>query len=283
MGRCLTIIKFSGVASLGLLTGSLAYQSWVGIPSLIREINGATATSYKTSLKTISTSFTVSNMVNMTLAALSTWLFSSAYKHASPVGKHPYLIYAALGAPLALLSLYYNGAKAQCDIRKRSIGNDGTSSACCSKLGRCVAQAKLFLGKNINCPSVKGKAGKASCKKTTEAQTEASVQAPAEAAPTSQVAEDETLGLSYIHVSEDSLSTLTPNASVPGSPLPVVVGDASASNSSAIEEEVENALNKKAFVRDLELFKSGNSVASGVAAVALLISSIGVIGEQLYL
>lgn len=279
MGRCLTIIKFSGVTSLGLLTGSLAYQSWVGIPQLIRELNGATTASYKASLKAISDTFTVSNMVNLTLAALSTWLFSTAYKHASPVGKHPYLIYSALGAPLALLSLYYNGAKAQCSIRKRSRGNVACSkSACCSKLGGCVAKTKLFLGKTLNCASMKCNPEPTST--PAETQTEAETQTPAQAPVANQ--DEENLGLSYIHVSEDSLSTLTPNASVPGSPLPAVISESSASNASAIEEEVESALEKKAFVHDLETFKSGNGVASGIAAVALFISSIGVIGEQLY-
>lgn len=260
MGRCLIVIKVAGVTSLGLLTGSFAYQFWAAIPDLIRQLNTASASRNQLTLSTISNAFCVSNVVNLALAVSSTGLFTMAYRSAALSGKHPYLLYSALVAPLALVSLYYNGAKAQCDIGKRS--GKKSSGVCCSKLGACLSKTKNW-----------GKKFTKTCAKAADDKT------PGAAAAKPKNPEEGSLGLSYIHVSEDSLST-TPNTSSPGSPL--ADSSSCASASSAIEEEVELALNKKAFVRDLETLKSGNCVASAVAAAGLFISTVGVVGEVFY-
>lgn len=276
MGRCLSIIKISGATSLGLLTGSLVYQTWEVIPQLIRELNNlTTAVKQLSTLKAISSTFTITNIFHVASALCSTGLFYMAYKYSPPSGKHPYLVYSALGPLLAIASLYYNGLGAQLNITHRAKGKKSTQ--CCSKLGRCVTKAKSMMGKKC----CFGKSSKCSEKQDSTAKTAESVETitpdtPVQPAPP---ADEDHLGSSYIHVSED-LSSSTPTASVPGSPVPIA---ATASASSAIEEEVENALNKKAYVQDLEVLKSGSLAASVFAAAGLFISAIGVVGERYYL
>ncbi|WPK23920.1 hypothetical protein PUMCH_001170 [Australozyma saopauloensis] len=279
MGRCLFVIKVAGATSLGLLTGSLAYQTWEAIPQLIRQLNNLSSSEkHLLTLQSISTTFTISNVLNLALAVVSSGLFTMAYKYAAPSGKHPYLLYSAVGAPLALLSMWYNGARAQCNISKRSRGKE---VGCSSK-----GMFGFISGSGVPFSKCSAKCKKNVCKKT-EAKKEPTPK-PAEQVPI----EEESLSLSYVQVSEDSLATSTPSASVPGSPAPmstsaasdVTVGaDEAVPVVSPIEEEVEYALSKKAYVRDLEIVKRGSVVASAIAAGALFISTIGVVGERLYL
>lgn len=264
MGRCLSVIKIAGATSLGLLTGSLAYQTWEAIPQLIRQLNGLGADEkHESALSSIRSNFTISNLVNIFFAVCSSGLFTMAYKYASPTGKHPYLVYSALGGPLALVALYYKGAGVQCSLTRRSSGK--TSNECGKAFGACVSKAKSLVGKT--------------CCKSRKCNTVKKENATA--ALVEKTSEEENLGLSYIHVSED-LSTSTPNTSVPGSPLLAEPTESATSSSSAIETEVENALSKKAMVRDLEALQSGSTIASAVAATGLFISTVGVIGERLY-
>lgn len=261
---------------MGLLTGSLIYQTWEVIPQLIRELNSlATAAKQLATLKTITSTFTITNIFHVASALCSSGLFYMAYKYSPPSGKHPYLVYSALGPLLAIASLSYNGLGAQLNITHRAKGKKSTQ--CCSKLGRCVTKAKSLMGKKC-CFSQNSKCSeKKSCvPKSAESVETITSETPVQSAT---AADEDHLGSSYIHVSED-LSSSTPAASVPGSPVPIA---STTSASSAIEEEVENALNKKAYVQDLETLKSGSLVASAFAAAGLFISAIGVVGERYYL
>lgn len=280
MGRCLSIIKISGATSLGLLTGSLVYQTWEVIPQLIRELNNlATVAKQLSTLKGITSTFTISNIFHVASALVSSGLFYMAYKYSPPSGKHPYLVYSAVGPIMAIASLYYKGLGAQINFTHRAKGKK--SGQCCSKLGLCVIKAKSLMGKK--CCLTKGrkccKKQEDSVPKTSETVESTTSETPAQTTNESTPIDEDHLGSSYIHVSED-LSSSTPTASVPGSPVPIA---ATTSASSAIEEEVENALNKKAYVQDLEVIKSGSLVASAFAAAGLFISAIGVVGERYYL
>lgn len=279
MGRCPSTIKVAGVTSLGLLTGSLAFQSWQMIPLLIRQLNGVSTNEQTLSiLGSVSNTFTLTNIINLALAVCSTGLFTMAYKYATPSAKHPYLIYSALGAPVALITFFYGGCTAQRDIRNRSGGKPEASvDHCARKLDSCVSKAKSFMGKR--CCRAKGKCDRNAKNASTAETAQPTSTESAATAAVSEKPEVDNLGLSYIHVSEDS-STSTPTASVPGSPLPAAA--TAASSSSLVEEEVDYALNKKAYVLDLEVLKRSNTIAAGVAATGLFIGTIGIVGEQLY-
>ncbi|GEQ67651.1 hypothetical protein JCM33374_g1316 [Metschnikowia sp. JCM 33374] len=248
MGRCITIITLTGATSLGLLTGSLTYQSLKAIPELIRQLNSqvslktASAESVLTSIKT---NLTVANAVNTVLGALSTWLFSTAYRYSPVSGKHPYLVYSALGAPLALAVLYYKAGTKACTITGPFSHGEGIENILKTKLA------------NFN--------NKFNNKKA---------QKPKEHKAPETSGDDESLDQSYIHISEDSSS----GDSSPETPI-----DAAESVPSDIEHEVEDSLNKKERVRDLESVGFAYYVASVVSGVGFAICSVGVIGDQLFL
>ncbi|KAM9910267.1 hypothetical protein OXX69_004645 [Metschnikowia pulcherrima] len=250
MGRCITIITLTGAASLGLLTGSLTYQSLKGIPDLIRQLNKQV--SLKTAsagpiLSSIRTNFTVFNVSNLVLASLSTWLFSTAYRHSPASGKHPYLIYSALGAPLALFALYFQ-----------------TGLKSCSILGP-FSDGRLEQFLRVNYMKLSAKVEKKAAE--IKGEEEKKDVAPKKAAKNAN--EDENLDQSYIHISEES-SDLSPET-------PVEV------TQSNIEDEVEAALSKKERVQDLETVGSAYNVASVIAGVGFAICSIGVIGDSFFL
>lgn len=247
MGRCITIITLTGATSLGLLTGSLAYQSVQKIPDLIRQLNtqeSLKAPSATPILAAIRTNLSVSNAVNAVLAAFSTWLFTTAYKYSPAAGKHPFLIYAALGAPLTLAAFYYQTGTKACGFTGPFGGNSDIEQLLRAKVAQVSQKYHEFMAK--------------------ETQTKEP--------PT--VAEDELLDQSYIHVSDETLS----GESAPETPI-----TATASESSTIEDEVEAALSKKERVKDLETIASAYNVASVIAGVSFVICSIGVIGDQFFL
>lgn len=230
MGTCIAVVKIVGASSLGLLTSSLTYQSLQAIPELISRLNNQVliaATSAADVLDAFFLNLVLSNAAHVALASLSTALFSMAYKYSPSSGKHPYLMYSALGAPLALLAWSYQGLPAEYAVVKRSNARKAQ-----------LAQKP---------PVVKT------------------------AAPVAE--EEEPLGKSYVHVSDDSLAVSTPAASAPGTPLHKPVADIS------IEQEVEDAISKKAFLRDLETVKQSYFVASAVSGVGLAVCAVGLIGD----
>ncbi|OBA20737.1 hypothetical protein METBIDRAFT_43121 [Metschnikowia bicuspidata var. bicuspidata NRRL YB-4993] len=247
MGRCTTVITLTGATSLGLLTGSLAYQSMKKIPELIRQLNqqaSLKAASAEPVLAAIRTNFTVSNAVNVVLASLSTWLFSTIYKHSSAAGKHPYLLYSAVAAPLALATLYYQTGAKTCVLTGPFSDVARFRECLCAKIANLTSGCRVLLGQK----------------------KEYTTPEPA--------TEDVPMDQSYIHVSDDSVST----DSSPETPIETLD-----SVPSAIESEVEDALSKKERVKDLENVAAAYNVASMIAGVGFAICSVGVIGDQFFL
>ncbi|KAF6063970.1 putative integral membrane protein [Candida albicans] len=118
-GTCITTIKLLGVGSLGLLSSSIIYQSLTKLPELIHQFNcqfntnkdGGTHSSitlFEQQLYRLKNIIFGNRLINGALTAISTGLFALAFKYSVSNEKHPYLIYAALGAPLSFISLYYN-------------------------------------------------------------------------------------------------------------------------------------------------------------------------------
>lgn len=239
MGTCITVIKIVGASSLGLMTGSLTYQSFQTIPDLIRQLNNQVSISANSAseiLSAVTTNLLVSKALNVLLASLLTAFFAMAYKYSPASAKHPYLLYSALGGPLALVLLFYKGSQAEARIVKLS--------------------------------------------RTRKSQTLPNAEPTVSAAKEDD--DEAALGKSYIHVSDDSLSnTSTPGSSAPGSPTPGSLQQAVAvePTTSAIEQEVEDALSKKEYVNDLESLKAAYTVASTVASVGLAICTIGFVGD----
>lgn len=246
MGTCVTVIKLIGFSSLGLLSASLTYLSIQSIPDLITRLNNQvsiTAASATAVLDSVAQNLTISKITNVLLTAVSSGMFYLAYKYSPPLEKHPYLIYSGLGAPLAIASLYVQGSTADGNIAKRK----GARSA---KLAK---------------------------KKTESAVPE--VSAPPKATD-GKADEEDTLGKSYIHVSDDSLSnTLTPGSSAPGSPPSAAIEP----STSTIEDEVADSMSKKEYVHDLESLKSAYTLALAVAGVGAAVCTIGLVGDYCFL
>lgn len=235
---------------MGLLTGSLTYQALNGIPELIRQLNTQStlkAPSAEPILAAIKTNLTVSNAVHAVLASLSTWLFTTAYNYSPAAGKHPFLIYSAVGAPLALAAFYYQTGTKSCGFTEPFSGGKNVEQFFRAKIAQ-VSEKYHEL-------------------------KEKATQKKAQTVPKTS-SEEELLDLSYIHVSDESLSS----DSSPETPV-----TATASVSSEIENEVEAALSKKERVNDLETIGSAYHVASVIAGVSFAICSIGVIGDQFFL
>lgn len=247
MGTCVTVIKLVGFSSLGLLSASLTYLSIQSIPNLIARLNNQvsiTAGSSSAVLDAISCNLTASKLSSVLLTAVSSGMFLLAYKYSPLLEQHPYLIYSGLGAPLALASLYLQGNIADSNIAKRS----------------SARKAKLATKKSSD--------------------VLAAVSKPP-AAPREE--EDDPLGKSYIHVSDESLSnTLTPTSSPPGSPVQTATETVEPTTSS-VEEEVEDAMSKKEYVHDLETLKNAYTVALVVSSVGVAICTIGLIGDYYFL
>ncbi|KAF5209135.1 hypothetical protein E0198_004410 [Clavispora lusitaniae] len=239
MGKCITVVKLVGFSSLGMLTASLTYQSLQSIPELIRRLNNQVSiTSAKGVLDSIFTNSLVSKAANVSLAGIATALFTMAFKYSPPSGRHPYLVYSALGAPLALAAWAIRGARAECNMLKRT---------------RSRAQA----------------------------QAQAQTVREGKKTPVPPAQEDEedasALGRSYVHVSDDSTAASTPASSTPGSPqhAPAEV--------LSIEQEVEDAILKKAYVHDLQTLQQSYFMASAVSGVGLAVCAVGMIGDLFFL
>lgn len=109
-GTCIATVKIVGVSSLGLLTSSLTYQTIQRIPALINELNTkVNGLSKSNALASIRNMINFSRIGHIALGGLATVLLSMAFIYSPPSEKHPYLIYSAAGAPLALISMYYRG------------------------------------------------------------------------------------------------------------------------------------------------------------------------------
>lgn len=109
-GTCIATVKIVGVSSLGLLTSSLTYQSIQKIPSLINELNTkVNSLSKSNALASIRNLINYSRIGHISLSGLATAMLTMAFIYSPPSEKHPYMIYSAVGAPLAIISMYYRG------------------------------------------------------------------------------------------------------------------------------------------------------------------------------
>lgn len=109
-GTCIATVKIVGVSSLGLLTSSLTYQTIQRIPALINELNTkVSGLSKLNALASIRNLINFSRIGHISLSGLATAMLTMAFVYSPPSEKHPYLIYSALGAPLALISMYHHG------------------------------------------------------------------------------------------------------------------------------------------------------------------------------
>lgn len=250
MGTCVNVIKLVGFSLLGLLSASLTIQSFRTIPDLITRLNNQvsiTAASATEVVDSVVRTLSVLKVLNLLLAAVSSGMFYLAYTYSLPLEKHPYLVYSGLGAPLALVSLYWKGGKADCSIHKRAVSartrrakNAGVSASVAPETATATATA--------------GKTAKD---------------------------EDDALGKSYIHVSDDLLSSLTPASSVPSSPQHGAADVAP--TTSSIEEEVEGAMSKKEYVHDLEKLQGAYSVALAVSLAGAAVCVVGLVGDMYFL
>lgn len=90
-GTCVNTIKLIGLGSLGLLTGSLAYQSVQVIPKLIHELNYHVTNKGWSLVK-------CGKLLNRVLLGVATSCFVLSYRYSPVSEQHPYLIYALLGS-----------------------------------------------------------------------------------------------------------------------------------------------------------------------------------------
>ncbi|EGV62165.1 hypothetical protein CANTEDRAFT_95056, partial [Yamadazyma tenuis ATCC 10573] len=93
-GTCVNSIKIIGVGSLGLLSGSLAYQSIKLIPQLIEEVSSSVSNATYSNIR-------LGKFISRVLVGLSTTCFYLAYKYSPGNEKHPYLLYALVGGILS--------------------------------------------------------------------------------------------------------------------------------------------------------------------------------------
>ncbi|KAH3664197.1 hypothetical protein OGAPHI_004548 [Ogataea philodendri] len=128
MGTCLKIVKLVGIGSLGLATTSFGFAAYKTVPDIINSLNLSIASSqqladkFKSLVLRIRVSFG-------TFGTLASTLFAMAFTRSPVSGKHPYLIYAALGAPLCAAYYGYSVLPLELEISKAPQKREVTKSA----------------------------------------------------------------------------------------------------------------------------------------------------------
>ncbi|ODV82420.1 uncharacterized protein CANTADRAFT_4415 [Suhomyces tanzawaensis NRRL Y-17324] len=246
MVTCIASVKVIGVSSLGLLAGLLSYLAIEVIPSLIRDLTRgySPSTSFQTHYQQIKVLILGSRAVGLLLGAVSTGLLALAYSYSPPSGKHPYLIYAALGAPTAIAGLYQQGYRHEAKLLQAEE----------KTLKEQVAPQAAQVVEEVKAQQVTSDGGDGG--------------------------DDDSLGRSYIHVSDEESSTTT--GSTPGSSAAQSPTIHASEPAASIEQEVESALVKKELVHDLRMLRSSYVVGSSVAGVGFLIGVVGLFGENFY-
>lgn len=281
-GTCITTIKLLGVGSLGLLSSSIIYQSLTKLPELIHQFNcqfntnkdGGTHSSitlFEQQLYRLKNIIFGNRLINGALTAISTGLFALAFKYSVSNEKHPYLIYAALGAPLSFISLYYNIYS----VEEKILSQQKSKST-------SVAKTRTKL-----------KHSESSTTNQEDAQAYDDEDEPAELI-SKITSSDSLLGKSYVHLSDESgISTPNSTTSHPSTPKlephqqeqeqeqeqPTPADD---DVELEVEQEVENILIKKQVVQNLKKIESGYTIASYVSGISFVIASIGLIGDYYY-
>ena len=268
-GTCVNTIKLLGLGSLGLLTSSLIQQSVQNIPNLITQLNAI----YSLNVITLNSKITEvksylfsSRVVNGLLTGLSTLFFTLAYKYSPIDEKHPYLVYAAIGAPLTLFGLYYKAWGYEDKILSKqdvSVFKKGSSS----KTSSHAPSSVVSVDDDEDEPQV-----------------------------ISKVSSVDELGRSYVHLSDES-GLSTPTSSQLASPqIRHQEGDrdvedeqqqqqqqqpreGTSAQEAEVEIEIENTLTKKEIVQDLKHIKSGYTIGSYVSGLSLTIAVVGLFGD----
>lgn len=256
MGYCIASVKIIGVGSLGLLSASLTYKSMQTIPLLISDLSkniyssSPSSASIKSYVNKVEELIVRSRFVNLVLGSVSSAMLALAFKSSPPGAKHPYLIYAALGAPLTIAGLYYKAYKYEQKLLGREIERLAIPA---------TEEAKAIADEEIS-------------KDEVEKEEDDVV----------NVASDtESLGKSYVHVSDEessSSTTSTPTSTAANSPKISAKPDTE-QPSFSIEDEVESALAKKEFINDLENIKSSYIIGTAISGTTFLISLVGLIGD----
>lgn len=113
--------------------------------------------------------------------------------------------------------------------------------------------------------------------------SDAATTAPAPAPAPVQANEDSdgSLGKSYIHVSDSLSSSSTPSTTSPNSPQQQATDIHP--TTSAIEQEVEEALSKKEYINNLETVKKSYKTAFTISSAAFVVSAIGLVGDFFFI
>ncbi|KAI3404479.1 hypothetical protein KGF56_002671 [Candida oxycetoniae] len=291
---CISTIKLLGLGSLGLLTTSIIYQSIQNIPQLIDGINSI----YQLNLSTLNHQILKtkqyilgSRIINGVLTGLSTLFFSLAFKYSAVDEKHPYLIYAAIGAPLSLFGLYYKAWIYEDKILSKSeSGKDRKHTKFTSPVTSSVSTSDIEYEDGDEGEDAGGKEKKKDYSEPTETISKVCS------------AENE-LGRSYVHLSDES-GISTPTSTQPPSPQikqqnnqhedededDIVIGESSEQPRKAktveeieVDAEVETILIKKEVVQDLKHIRSGYYIASYISGVSLTLAVVGLFGDFYFL
>lgn len=281
-GTCITTIKLLGVGSLGLLSSSIIYQSLTKLPEFIHQFNcqfntdkdngtNSSITLFEQQLYRLKNIIFGNRLINGALTTISTGLFALAFKYSVSNERHPYLIYAALGAPLSLISLYYNIYSVEEKILFQQQQQQKSKSAGVGKTKKKLKNVEASAGK--------------------QEEDQAYDDEPAELI-SKITSSDSLLGKSYVHLSDESgISTpnsstshpstpkLEPNQQEQEQPTAAAVDD---EVELEVEQEVENILIKKQVVQNLKKIESGYTIASYVSGISFVIASIGLIGDYYY-
>lgn len=100
MGRCITLIKVGGILSLGAVSSVLSLSAFYGV-SQLQELVQYDQTTFAGKFQKL---VNVTRVALCGFGSLSSWLFFTAFTKSASRGKHPYLVYAALGFPVTLLA-----------------------------------------------------------------------------------------------------------------------------------------------------------------------------------
>ncbi|WLF79461.1 hypothetical protein PVL30_003216 [Lodderomyces elongisporus] len=298
-GTCINTIKLLGFGSLGLLTSSIIYQSIQNIPQLIHQLNSIYQFNVAQLNQQISKTKAFvfgTRIVNGLLTGFSTLFFSLAFKYSVVDEKHPYLLYAAIGAPLSLIGLYLNAWSYEGKILdKKQAGSTTTTT----NLPENAVEKKKSAKFAFVTPTAPSSISTAS-EDDDEEEEEEDDDEPVEVV--SRVNTVDELGRSYVHLSDES-GISTPTSTQPSSPhlkqqddgnghadvndmpKPAKKGNedqkekAKEKNDGEIEAEIESTLLKKEIIHDLQQIQSGYSIASYISGASLVLAAVGLFGD----
>lgn len=255
MGTCLATTKIIGTASLGILAGAVGHQAYGSLPLLtqLTKSQSSSSSSSSSSLTFADLQQAVRNLLKKSyylilgLGSTATTLLSLAFVKAPPRARHPYLIYAALGAPLAAAVLFFNNSSpelkfllddAVIDIDDGSVNGDKAKS-----LSNASASTSPI-------SSDKGKKSKKVYNKEEPSQLDNSV---------------------YRDLGADSEDDGVSSSSSAKSATPEEQQD--------IENEANKYITRTSSAKSLKKLKLGYTIASSIIGLAFGISTIGIYGD----